>query len=225
MYAYGRNNPLLYVDPTGTSYQVCDSQGKCEEKSDDDFLKNYQKNNAYILANGTIYQRTEKGTQGDKVGSYSFAGQELSQTGAAVVEDLGSRADASNQMIGIVAGGSTLAGAGAAAIGLTGLIGEGVISIAPEAATAAIAAGQASTYVSRWGRAGLEAGDWVMSGTANKWNYFWSGKWQRGFGNEFAPFSSGQTFSVPRSTVQNPGWREQGLGWLKSLLGQRVHRP
>jgi RHS repeat-associated protein len=27
-YAYGRNNPLAYTDPTGESYQICDANGK-----------------------------------------------------------------------------------------------------------------------------------------------------------------------------------------------------
>ena len=78
--------------------------------------------------------------------------------------------------------------------------------------------------VSRWGRSGLEAGDWVMRGGATRWNYFWSGKWQPGFGNEFAPLSSGQTFRVPPSTLQWP----QGFGpdgFVKGLLGQRRYVP
>jgi len=28
MYAYGRNNPLLYTDPDGRNYTVCDAEGE-----------------------------------------------------------------------------------------------------------------------------------------------------------------------------------------------------
>lgn len=78
--------------------------------------------------------------------------------------------------------------------------------------------------VSRWGRPGLKSGDWVMRGPANRWNYFWSGKWQPGMGNRFASFSSGQQFSVLKSTLRWPaGWGVDG--WIKGLLGQRIYLP
>lgn len=35
MYAYARNNPLIYTDPTGMNYTVCDAQGKnCSDLTD-----------------------------------------------------------------------------------------------------------------------------------------------------------------------------------------------
>ncbi len=37
-YAYARNNPVLYTDPDGQKYLVCDANGKnCHETSDQDF--------------------------------------------------------------------------------------------------------------------------------------------------------------------------------------------
>jgi RHS repeat-associated protein len=78
--------------------------------------------------------------------------------------------------------------------------------------------------VSRWGRPGLEAGDWVMQGSSSKWNYFWSGKWQPGFGNQFAKFASGEEYRVLRSALRWPkGWGVDG--WVKGLLGQRMFLP
>ncbi len=73
---------------------------------------------------------------------------------------------------------------------------------------------------SRWGRSGLEEGDWVMKGLPSRWNYILSGKWQPGIGNQFAPFSSGEAFAVPRSSLSLPqGW---GLdGSIKGIFGQR----
>lgn len=49
-YACARNNPLLYVDPTGTTHQICDTQGNCEEDySDKDFKKNLQEDKNGLL--------------------------------------------------------------------------------------------------------------------------------------------------------------------------------
>jgi hypothetical protein len=81
--------------------------------------------------------------------------------------------------------------------------------------------------VSRWGRPGLQAGDWVMKGGATKSNYFWSGKYQPGWVPTFgqppnipAPFSAGQQFSVPSSTLSfPPGF----FGPVKGALGQRIY--
>jgi len=80
------------------------------------------------------------------------------------------------------------------------------------------------TTVSRWGRPGLEAGDWVMKGPANRLNYIFSFKWQPGMGNIFTPFSAGEEFTVATSSVRWPtGW---GIdGWWKGIFGQRIYRP
>jgi RHS repeat-associated protein len=86
--------------------------------------------------------------------------------------------------------------------------------------------------VSRWGRPGLQPGDFVMRGGPSPWNYFWSGKWQPGLGNQFAPLSSGQAFTVPVSSVgpvsQAAGatWADQGaFGAIKNALGQASYNP
>ena len=78
--------------------------------------------------------------------------------------------------------------------------------------------------VSRWGREGLQGGDWVMKGGENFWNYVRSFKWQPGMGNTFASPSSGSSFSVSASSIKWPtGW---GInGWWKGLLGQRRYFP
>ena len=78
--------------------------------------------------------------------------------------------------------------------------------------------------VSRWGREGLEAGDWVMKGPATKLNYIKSAKWQPGAGNRFAPYSSGTQYQVPKSSLQWPkGFRVDGI-W-KGFFGQRIYKP
>lgn len=77
--------------------------------------------------------------------------------------------------------------------------------------------------VSRWGRPGLQPGDWVMKGPATPWNYFWSGKYQPSWmpgGNIPAPFAAGQQFSVPASSITTP----PGVtGAVKGALGQGIY--
>ena len=38
-YAYGRNNPVLYSDPDGLEYKVCNNEGQCWTHDDGDFKK------------------------------------------------------------------------------------------------------------------------------------------------------------------------------------------
>lgn len=77
--------------------------------------------------------------------------------------------------------------------------------------------------VSRWGRPGLQSGDFVMNGSPNWANYVFSFKWQPGLGNKFAPFNGGQTFHVPKDFVSWPkGWGVDG--WWKGLFNQRIFK-
>lgn len=70
----------------------------------------------------------------------------------------------------------------------------------------------------------MQERDWVMKGGTDFWNYFWSGKWQPGLGNEFAPKSSGQSFRVPAESIK---WSSGGVvdGWIKGILEQRKYLP
>lgn len=80
-------------------------------------------------------------------------------------------------------------------------------------------------HVSRWGASrpnGLQNGDWVMKGPISYSNYIRSGKLQKGFGNEYAPYSIGEQFLVKRSELSIP--KEYGLGSIKGLLGQRKYK-
>lgn len=78
--------------------------------------------------------------------------------------------------------------------------------------------------VTRWGRPGLESGDWVMRGKNTWLNYILSGKWDPGPWNQFALKSSGQTFQVLRRTLQRPlGMGIDGI--IKTLVGQWRYFP
>jgi hypothetical protein len=86
--------------------------------------------------------------------------------------------------------------------------------------------------VSRWGRAGLKPGDWVMKGRVSGSNYIRSGKWQRGHGNQFAKFDTGRPYIRSRSTLQSPSanpsahFTDKGIfGFIKYVLGQRTYLP
>jgi hypothetical protein len=79
----------------------------------------------------------------------------------------------------------------------------------------------ADVTVGRWGRDGLEAGDWVMKGGCNLWNYIFSGKWDPNPLNWPAAFDSGEEFTVPANTLSWPsGWE-----FLKGIVGQRIYDP
>jgi RHS repeat-associated protein len=90
--------------------------------------------------------------------------------------------------------------------------------------TAPMACGTELVTVSRWGRPGLEAGDWVMKGGNNWWNYGQSYKWQPGFGNQFAPYSSGGAYQVPVSSIRWPSVIGRDGAW-KGMFGQRIYLP
>ncbi len=77
--------------------------------------------------------------------------------------------------------------------------------------------------VCRWGRPGLQPGDWVMKGGKNFWNYFWSGKYQPSWmpgGNIPASPASGEEFLVPAASIVFP---PGVVGAIKAMLGQRIY--
>lgn len=64
-YSYAGNNPLLYRDPDGRSYRVCDLNGKhCFDFKDNKLYKAWLENNPFLQeAGGKIYIRNENGTR------------------------------------------------------------------------------------------------------------------------------------------------------------------
>ena len=99
-----------------------------------------------------------------------------------------------------------------------------LFGIGPAMRGSALRVCPATVPVSRWGRLGLQPGDWVMNEPKNPWNYLRSGKWQPGWGNEFAPYGSGMQYEVPPSALQwSSGWGLDGR-W-KGLFGQRIYNP
>ncbi len=110
-----------------------------------------------------------------------------------------------------------------AVISVVATLGTGAANTA--AATAPTSFADDFVTVSRWGREGLQAGDWVMKGSVNRSNYILSGKYQPQSwpGNNIpASFSSGQEFTVPSTTLHTPNGV---LGQIKGTLGQRIYNP
>jgi RHS repeat-associated protein len=75
--------------------------------------------------------------------------------------------------------------------------------------------------VSRWGRPGLQPGDWVMPGDPTKLNYGLSFKWDPNPLNKVAGSETGQAFMVPKSSIRWPsGWES-----FKGFFNQRQYKP
>ena len=79
------------------------------------------------------------------------------------------------------------------------------------------------TIVTRWGRPGLECGDWVVEGRATYWGYFRSGKWQPGFGNKFTLPGEYQEFTVSPGSLHLPTPEDDWLWWMKIIFGQKIY--
>jgi len=92
-YAYARNNPLVYTDPNGPNYMVCqyDTAGNktnCADLTNDQY-KQYQQQNSDVhsTASGDLYLTNENGSE-TKIGNASYynekdvaAAQQITQYG------------------------------------------------------------------------------------------------------------------------------------------------
>ena len=85
------------------------------------------------------------------------------------------------------------------------------------------------TTVSRWGRKGLKAGDWVMEGKPNFINYLRSFKWDFiSPTNKFAWPGSGEKFTKIASSnlkYPSPFWGLPDGGWKGLIYGQKIYAP
>ena len=102
------------------------------------------------------------------------------------------------------------------------VMGSAGVGMATKAVGGVAASSTEMIEVSRWGRAGLQDGDFVMKGDPSLSNYLLSGKFQPSWmpGNNIpATFKSGESFYVPKSSLSYPS------GWeiIKAPLGQRIY--
>jgi RHS repeat-associated protein len=112
-YAYGRNNPLIYTDPDGLSYKLCDPSGNCiDDYSDIAFANNFKgawgiRLQPDGLGGGLIY------ADGVYIGSYQYNGFFFDE----VEKRLGNQADATKQLIGNLMVDSAVSGVVGFAVG------------------------------------------------------------------------------------------------------------
>lgn len=164
-YAYGRNNPLKYTDPTGTNYTVCDADGKnCRDLSDkqyDQYLASIKKTNISVSAGGNInYQNTDGSVT--KLGTASYYNEKDVQAAQFITNQVGPLVNGLGYATFGVVAGAHLGAAYGAYVGGNGLIQLGV----PAAAAASNPTVQATIHgAERLAERGFSAAEVALTKT------------------------------------------------------------
>ncbi|MFN8009048.1 MAG: ribonuclease domain-containing protein [Terriglobia bacterium] len=94
-YAYGRNNPLVYTDPNGEKYRICDNLGHCEENlSDIEFDDYFQRDKNIRLRGGSEIWKMNKNGSLEKIGTYEQTEEDVRPEVAGAVGAAARYADA-----------------------------------------------------------------------------------------------------------------------------------
>jgi RHS repeat-associated protein len=170
-YAYARNNPLLYGDPNGQKYQICDNSGRCSEISDKDFNDNFL-NAKNVLLNGNQISIQDANGNFNKEGTFQRTSfDDLDAQGNAFFNEMSARREPSLNAIKVFAVRSVTDSVGGAILGK--VVGAGVEAIqairgASEAAaeTTQLVTQAATTVGNKGAVASSEA---VATQTAEEW--------------------------------------------------------
>ena len=142
-YAYGRNNPLKYTDPTGLAYTVCQTDsdgnksncGTVDDKNDKAFLQSLNDSGLSMTAGGRILNGS-----GDQIGTASYFSQAQQNSDSQAAQFLTNQVGPLVNGLGYATGGVLLgAGAGAAYGAIAG--GSTALSIPVTSGGTATAAG------------------------------------------------------------------------------------
>jgi RHS repeat-associated protein len=117
-YAYGRNNPLRYTDPTGLAYTVCQTDsdgnksncGTVDDKNDKVFLQSLSDSGLSMMAGGRILNGN-----GDQIGTASYFSQAQQNSDSQAAQFITNQVGPLVNGLGYATGGVLLgAGAGVA---------------------------------------------------------------------------------------------------------------
>jgi RHS repeat-associated protein len=113
-YAYARNNPLKYTDPSGLDYTICDSDGKnCSHMDDKTFDSERNKDKGELFQNGSMFHFDN---DGNKVmdGTYQWNGPDIPGDPAANLAAMGMIGNGGTAFVGAFAKNMAITAAGGA---------------------------------------------------------------------------------------------------------------
>lgn len=211
LYAYCNNNPIMGIDPLGLNDEWYDK------------LAAGARNTANFLKDAVLDSYSDSGMFGVVVATILNTGIDATANSLMFPSAIFHLGEGTGAYVGNPA-------ADPYALGVWEDVGTGFsvllmgMAATPSGRIAIQGPPDRLISVCRWGRPGLQAGDWVMKGKKSPINYLLSAKWQPGYGNIFAAYSSGETFLVPKNTVKWPEGKGLDGAW-KGIFGQRQYRP
>jgi RHS repeat-associated protein len=113
-YAYARNNPLKYTDPSGLDYTICDGDGKnCSHMDDKTFDSERNKDKGELFQNGSMFHFDK---DGNKVmdGTYQWNGPDIPGDPAANLAAMGMIGNGGTAFVGAFAKNMAITAAGGA---------------------------------------------------------------------------------------------------------------
>jgi RHS repeat-associated protein len=116
-YAYARNNPLKYTDPSGLDYTICDSDGKnCSHMDDKTFDSERNKDKGELFQNGSMFHFDQ---DGNKVmdGTYQWNGPDIPGDPAANLAAMGMIGNGGTAIVGAFAESMVYTAAGGVVVG------------------------------------------------------------------------------------------------------------